>query len=58
MISPERQMWHCFGCGKGGDIFTFIMEYEGIPFAESVRYLAEKAGVPLTTSYARSAIRN
>jgi len=54
MISPERQMWHCFGCGKGGDIFTFIMEYEGIPFAESVRYLAEKAGVPLTTSYARS----
>ena len=47
MISPEKQIWHCFGCQKGGDIFTFIMELEGLSFVEALRTLAPKAGVTL-----------
>ena len=45
IVSPERQIWHCFGCGKGGDAFTFLMEYENMDFPESMRVLAKKAGV-------------
>lgn len=48
MVSPEKQIWHCFGCGKGGDIFSFIMEMEGLEFVEVLRLLATKAGVTLT----------
>lgn len=47
MISEEKQIWHCFGCQKGGDIFTFIMEIEGLEFREALKLLAEKAGVKL-----------
>lgn len=50
VASPERQMWHCFGCGKGGDIFTFVGEYERLDFSESLKVLAEKAGIKLTTN--------
>ncbi len=47
VISPEKQIWHCFGCGKGGDLFSFIMEMEGLGFMEAVRLLAPRAGVTL-----------
>lgn len=47
VISPERQIWHCFSCGKGGDIFTFIEEYERLDFSESLKLLADRAGVKL-----------
>lgn len=48
MVSPSRRNFKCFGCGKGGDVFSFLELYEGMPFAESLRFLAEKAGVRLT----------
>ncbi len=47
VISPEKQVWHCFGCGRGGDVFAFVMEKEGLNFIETLRLLAPKAGVVL-----------
>lgn len=47
-VSPEKQTFHCFGCGKGGDIFTFVMEMEHLDFREALERLAERAGVKLT----------
>ncbi len=51
MISPEKQIWHCFGCGKGGDIFSFLQEIEGINFPEALKILSDRAGVKLTQSF-------
>lgn len=47
MVSPDKQIWHCFGCGKGGDILSFIMEIEGLSFIETLKLLAPRAGVVL-----------
>jgi len=47
VISPEKQIWHCFGCGRGGDVFAFVMEKEALGFMETLRLLAPKAGVTL-----------
>ncbi len=46
-IIPATQVWHCFGCGEGGDCFTYIMKRENLSFPESIRYLAERAGIEL-----------
>ena len=46
-VSPDKQMYYCFGCGAGGNVYTFIMEYENFTFTEAVKFLAERAGVQL-----------
>ena len=47
MVDEDKQLYHCFGCGAGGDIFTLIMEKESLSFPEAVRYLAEKYNIEL-----------
>ena len=47
LVSKEKQIWHCFGCGEGGDVFGFIMRIEGLDFPEALKLLAERAGVKL-----------
>ncbi|MBU8934430.1 MAG: DNA primase [candidate division Zixibacteria bacterium] len=46
-ISPDRQLYYCFGCGRGGTVFTFLSEHEGMSFVEAVKYLADKANIPI-----------
>src|SRR5438477_407313 len=46
-VNPHLQIFHCFGCHKGGDVFTFVQEYESVDFPEAVRRLAERARIPL-----------
>ena len=47
VVSPEKQIWHDFSSNKGGDIFSFVMEVEGLDFKEAIKFLAQKAGVEL-----------
>lgn len=46
-VSRDKQMYYCFGCGAGGNVFTFIMEYENYTFLEALRFLADRAGIEL-----------
>ena len=46
-VSRQKQMYYCFGCGAGGNVFTFLMEYENYSFLEALKYLADRAGVEL-----------
>ncbi|MFZ0611056.1 MAG: DNA primase, partial [Desulfobacterales bacterium] len=46
-VSPDKQIFHCFGCGEGGDVFSFVMKQEGLSFGEAVRDLARRCGVTL-----------
>jgi DNA primase len=52
VVSPERQIYHCFGCGKGGNVFQFLMEMDGVSFPEAVRELAQRAGIEIETQVA------
>lgn len=46
-VSGQKQMYHCFGCGVGGNVFTFVMEYENYSFVEALKYLAERVNIAL-----------
>ena len=55
-VTPSKQMYYCFGCGKGGNVYTFLMEYENLSFGEAVKQLADRAGVELPKiEYSREA---
>lgn len=53
-IIPATQVWHCFGCGEGGDCFTYIMKRENLSFPESIRYLADRAGIEIADDAPRA----
>ena len=46
-VAPDKQIYHCFGCKKGGGVINFIMEIEGLSFPEAVEFLAKRANIPL-----------
>ncbi|MEO5986047.1 MAG: DNA primase, partial [Candidatus Limnocylindria bacterium] len=53
IVTPDRETWHCFGCGEHGDIFTFVMRRDGLDFREALSRLADRAGVELSEHSAR-----
>ncbi len=55
-VSPAKQIFHCFGCGSGGDIFTFLVRYESLSFPETLRILAKRAGITLK-SFQKDAVK-
>jgi DNA primase len=57
IVTPARETWKCFGCGKGGDVFNFVMEREGIDFPEALRRLAARAGVEISERTSREDAR-
>jgi len=52
IVNQQMQIYHCFGCGAGGDVFRFIQEFEGVDFITAVKLLAQKAGIPIETEEA------
>ncbi len=57
-VSQEKQFYHCFGCGKGGNVFSFLMEHERMTFPEAVRFLAQKSGIRIPESHTATAERS
>jgi DNA primase len=53
-VHPVKQIYHCFGCGKGGDVFNFVMAMDKVPFPEAVRIVAEKCGIAIPKPKERS----
>ena len=47
-VNPSTGLWHCFGCGDGGDVFSYVQRREGLEFPDAIRYLADRAGIELT----------
>lgn len=58
IVSPEKQIFHCFGCHEGGDIFSFLMKLESLTFPEAIEKLASKAGVEIQTGTDQQKIKN
>lgn len=56
-VSPDKQMYYCFGCGAGGNVFTFIMEYENYTFPEAMKFLADRAGIELPSQETTAQMR-
>jgi len=50
-VSPDKNIWHCFGCGTGGNLFNFLMKIENLEFMEAVKRLAEEAGIDISDSF-------
>ena len=51
MVSPEKQIWHCFGCNEGGDIISFTEKIEGLSFPDTIKELASRTGVKLSQNF-------
>jgi DNA primase len=58
VVTPMRETWHCFGCGRGGDIFSFVMERDSLTFPEALRVLAGEAGVEIDEDARRARLRS
>lgn len=56
-VSPDKQIYHCFGCGKGGGVISFVMEMENLPFVDAVKLLAKRAGLEVPESGENEAYR-
>jgi DNA primase len=56
-VTPARDSWHCFGCGEGGDIFSFVMRRDGLTFPEALKRLAERAGIQIDERTSREDAR-
>ena len=57
-VSQDKQMFYCFGCGEGGNVFTFVMKQEGIAFPEAVRFLAKRYGIVIVDHTSSPALKN
>jgi DNA primase len=57
VVTPARDSWHCFGCGEGGDIFSFVMRRDGLTFPEALKRLAERAGIQIDERTSRDDAR-
>lgn len=55
-VSPDKQIYHCFGCGAGGNVIGFVMAMERVDFIEAVKLLAKRAGIPIPENYMRNAV--